>query len=114
MLDFYVVPTGITVFSKTTCSYCIKAKEVLTKYSVSLQVYELNIISNGQIVANELKRQTMSSTVPSIFIYGKYIGGFYELEKMHNSGELLKIIKENKKIKPSDYFVGWDEWGKPN
>lgn len=114
MLDFYVVPTGITIFSKTTCSYCIKAKELLNKYSVSLQIYELDTMSNGQLVANELKRQTNRTTVPNIFIYGNNIGGFDELQKMDNTGELNTIINNNSTVTPMEYFVGWDDWGKPN
>ena len=57
MLDFYVDPRGITVFSKTTCPYCVKAVQLLNDYQVGLQTYELDNISNGQQIANNLKNK---------------------------------------------------------
>ena len=61
MLDFYVDPRGITVFSKTTCPYCVKAIQLLNDYQVGLQIYELDNISNGQQIAIYLKKQISNS-----------------------------------------------------
>jgi|SaaInlV_150m_DNA_3_1039698.scaffolds.fasta_scaffold00705_7 glutaredoxin 3 len=115
MLDFYVDPRGVTMFSKTTCPYCIKAKQLLNEYQVGLQTYELDNISNRQLVANNLKRQTGRSTVPNIFVYGKNIGGYEELKRMADSGELLSVIKSHTNT-PIDYDYfnnGFNEWGAP-
>ena len=35
---------------------------------------------------------TGARTVPRIFIDGKFIGGGSDVEKMYNSGELLKML----------------------
>lgn len=115
MLDFYVDPTSITMFSKTTCPYCIKAKELLHEYPVTLQIYELDNISNGQYVANDLKKQTNRSTVPNIFVFGKNIGGYEELKRMASSGELSSVIMTHTKSPVNfDYFNnGFSDWGAP-
>ena len=115
MLDFYVDPRGITVFSKTTCPYCVKAIQILNDYSVKLQIYELDSISNRQSISNNLKKQTGRSTVPNIFVYGKNIGGYEELKRMADSGELSSIIKTNTSRQINyDYFDnGFNDWGAP-
>tara|TARA_B110000967_G_scaffold105103_1_gene107819 strand:+ start:2837 stop:3187 length:351 start_codon:yes stop_codon:yes gene_type:complete len=115
MLDFYVDPRGITVFSKTTCPYCVKAIQLLNDYQVGLQIYELDNISNGQQIAIYLKKQTGRSTVPNIFVYGKNIGGYEELKRMANSGELSSIIKTHTNTPTNyDYFSnGFSDWGTP-
>lgn len=115
MLDFYVDPRGVTMFSKTTCPYCVKAAQLLNEYHVRLQIYELDNISNGQIVANILKRQTGRSTVPNIFVYGKNIGGYEELKRMIDSGELSSVIKTHTNTPTNyDYFSnGFSDWGAP-
>jgi len=105
MLDFYVDPRGITVFSKTTCPYCVKAIQLLNDYHVGLQIYELDEISNGQIIANILKKQTGRTTVPNIFVYGNNIGGYNELKTMADSGELSSVIKTHTNTPINyDYF----------
>ena len=115
MLDFYVDPRGVTMFSKNTCPYCVKAKQLLNDYHIGLQIYELDEISNGQVIANNLKKQTSRSTVPNIFVYGKNIGGYDELKRMADSGELLSVIKTHTNTPTNyDYFSnGFSDWGAP-
>ena len=105
MLDFYVDPRGVTMFSKNTCPYCVKAKQLLNDYHIGLQIYELDEISNGQVIANILKKQTGRATVPNIFVYGNNIGGYDELKRMMDSGELLSVIKTHTNTPTNyDYF----------
>ena len=115
MLDFYVDPRGITMFSKTSCPYCVKATQLLNEYPVTLQTYELDNISNGPIIANTLKKQTGRTTVPNIFVYGKNIGGYDELKRMIDSGEFQSVIAKHVNTPTNyDYFNnGFSDWGAP-
>ena len=97
MLSFYILPTNISIFTKTTCGYCTKALQLLQQYDVEYQLVELDKINYGSRIAIELKNVTTQTTVPNIFIYGKHIGGYSELYALHNSGELKNILQINKK-----------------
>jgi glutaredoxin 3 len=97
ILSFYIIPTNICVFSKTTCGYCKKTVQLLQQYNIQYQLIELDKISYGRNIAYELKAMTGQTTVPNIFIYGKHIGGYSELQVLHNNGELKKIIENNGK-----------------
>jgi glutaredoxin-like protein len=66
---------AITVFSKPTCPYCKKAKELLTEKGLRFE--ELTV---GEDVTIDMFRAiTNSDTVPQVFIDGKNIGGSEDL-----------------------------------
>ena len=79
MIEFYIDPDSICIFSKTTCSFCHKAIGLLKNYNVNVQLIELDKIREGAMLSQELLTHTKQKTVPNIFIFGKHIGGFSEL-----------------------------------
>lgn len=77
----------IVVFSKTNCSFCTKAKDVLKEKNLEYHSIELDVNKqcpndNCQQLTTSLILQTRMRTVPQIFINGKLIGGFTDLESM--------------------------------
>lgn len=94
VLEFYMDKTRICMFTTASCPYCIKAHRLLLdKYNVSPQIIDLQqIASHRSHLAQALQRATGKSTVPAIFIFGRYIGGFTELDRLHDSGELTSIL----------------------
>ncbi len=70
-------PSVATILTKPTCPFCAKAKIVLTKAGIS---YEEITVSNKNITSKTLRAIANAETVPQIFIDGKYIGGFDDLE----------------------------------
>lgn len=74
----------IVVFSKTTCSYCTRAKQLLNDLKLVYKAIELDLNhqcpnENCAQLSTVLIAQTRMRTVPQIFINGKCIGGFDEL-----------------------------------
>jgi len=129
-LDYYINLDQICIFSKTTCGYCSRAKQLLANdyYYTPLRVIEIDKIPEGMAIARELNNNTGQTTVPNIFIYGKHIGGYTELKKIHDSGELTRIIQNKNNIYSCDYcgkcypqngkkcgcfFRKFDDWGSP-
>jgi len=98
LIDLYIDPLSICIFSKTTCGYCQKAKRILTQYKVNIQIYELNQITNGLDLSQDLLNRTNQNTVPNIYIFGKHIGGFTELNNLHKNGELSQIINNKSEL----------------
>jgi glutaredoxin 3 len=65
-----------TVYSKDSCSFCVRAKELLTEYSFE---YRERDVSNPDIRQELLTLLPNAKTVPQIFIDGSHIGGYSEL-----------------------------------
>jgi len=77
---------GFTVYTKTGCSYCIKAKILLSNYrhSSTTTIIECDeyIDSSRNDFLEFIKIQTgiEYKTFPIIFHNGKFIGGYTELK----------------------------------
>ena len=75
------------IFSKTSCGYCKLAKQELDKLSLEYHTIELDVNSNCPnedctSLSRNLVLWTRMKTVPQIFINGKLIGGFTDLDKL--------------------------------
>lgn len=68
----------VIIYTLPTCSYCIKAKKLLLKYRIP---YQEIIVT--QAIMRQLSKRTGMTTVPQIFINGKFIGGYTELSKLY-------------------------------
>jgi glutaredoxin 3 len=83
---------SIVVFSKTTCPYCDRAKDLLNKSNVKYHSIELDVNSqcpknNCAHLSSSLVLQTRLRTVPQIFVDGKLIGGCSDLESIIQKDE---------------------------
>ena len=127
-LDFYIDPYRICIFSKELCPYCVKAIQLIrTIYKIEPRIIDIGLIQNGREIARLLTRMTKQTKVPNIFIFGKHIGGYSELEELHKSGKLIYILKSvsqyrcdmcGKEFDNKDYICGcfprkFEEWGAP-
>lgn len=75
---------SIVMFSKSTCPYCRKAKNVLSKYKLGDKYYvlELNQLPNTDEYQKELQKITGDRAVPQVFIDGKCIGDEEDIENL--------------------------------
>ena len=75
-IDEIVASNPCVIFSWTVSPSCKKAKSLLSEIGCSYKAVELNEPwSEGNPVRAALGRRTGKSSVPSIWINGKYIGG---------------------------------------
>ena len=70
------MPSTAIVWSKDNCPWCVRAKDVLTRYGIQIE--------ERKIGANWTKEQLLESvpnarTVPQIFLNGDHIGGHDDL-----------------------------------
>lgn len=77
---------GIVLYSKFDCSYCTKAKALLSSKNLSF-----NEIVVGQDVVREefISIFPQVKTMPFIIIDGNHVGGYDELKEYFDSQELL-------------------------
>lgn len=64
------------IYSKTTCSFCVRAKELLS--SKKLEYLEKNI-EIPEYKAELLALYPTVKTVPQIYLENKHIGGYEDL-----------------------------------
>lgn len=72
----YRVAQSVTVFTKPSCPFCVKAKQALIDADIQ---YE-EIVLGKDATTVSLRAITGASTVPQVFIGGKHIGGSEDLD----------------------------------
>lgn len=70
------------IWTKDTCSFCVKAKELLEKHNIS---YEERNIEKNWTKQDLLNIVPNARTVPQIFIDKNYVGGYTDLVDYINS-----------------------------
>ena len=80
----------VLVYTKENCSFCERAKFLLQRLKIPYDEKKLHT----QDEFMKLKSETGWMTFPQIFINGKLIGGFQDLARIHESGELEKLLVE--------------------
>ncbi|CAI2383514.1 unnamed protein product [Moneuplotes crassus] len=76
------------MYVKSTCPYCKKAKELMEKGQVDYKKFVLDQLEEGRFIKEALVEITGQRTVPNIFIAGKHIGGFSDINELHEKNEL--------------------------
>lgn len=87
----------VIIFSKTTCPYSKRLKELLEKeynFTPPYSVIELDKHEMGDELQDYLEQKTGRGTVPNVIINGKSRGGSDELRALHKSGKLLQSLKD--------------------
>jgi glutaredoxin 3 len=80
--------TNITVYSTDPCSFCSRAKELLTKRGYAFDEINLSKDPAGRARLVEL---TGMFSFPQIVINGEVVGGFRELVQADMSGRLEQL-----------------------
>ena len=88
-----IAAAPVVVFSKTYCPYCVKAKAALAPLvsGADVRIYELDEMDNGAAIQQALAF-TGATSVPRVFIGGKFFGGGDDTAAGARSGQLKKLI----------------------
>ncbi|MSP53312.1 MAG: glutaredoxin 3 [Gammaproteobacteria bacterium] len=80
----------VVIYGKNNCPYCDHAKNFLTEQNIPFTYYNTSE-DTGKL--EEMRNKTNGRTFPQIFIDGKNIeGGYTGMMKLHESGELQKML----------------------
>ncbi len=80
----------ITVYTKQTCPFCIRAKRLLEKKGVA---YEEISVEGRDDLRIWLVDATGQKTVPQIFAGERSLGGFSDIEALDREGKLDRILR---------------------
>ena len=81
----------IQIYTKNYCPYCTKAKSLLDSLEVK---YEETDITDTPETIEKLVEKSGLRTVPQIFVGDKCLGGYSDIAKLHEEGELVDLLKE--------------------
>jgi glutaredoxin 3 len=79
----------LTLYTKDYCPYCTKAKNLLD--SIGATYEEIDITSTPEMII-ELAKKSGMRTVPQIFLSDECLGGFDDVNALHQKGELVGKI----------------------
>jgi len=79
----------VEMYSKTTCPYCHRAKELLRGKGVTIEEYNLD---GGGPKRAEMIDRSGRTTVPQIFIDGRHVGGCDDLFSLEREGRLDPML----------------------
>lgn len=80
----------VTIYTKSWCSYCAAAKELLSGKGVAFE--EIEITGREAEKAQMVERAGGRTSVPQIFIGERHIGGFDDLNALDRKGELDPLL----------------------
>jgi len=81
--------TRIVIYTKENCSYCERAKAFFKSKNIQFEEVRVDLDEEKR---REMEQLTQRRTVPQIFINQKHIGGYDDLIRLSQSGELSKLI----------------------
>lgn len=76
----------VTIYTTPTCPYCVRAKQLLS--SLDVPYTEVNVAENTaerERIMNDYNWRT----VPAIFAGDELLGGFDDINALHQNGELM-------------------------
>lgn len=83
----------VVIISATHCTFCTKLKLLFVQQQIRFAAIEVDVIPSGRAVFEAAHDRSQSGTVPQVFAYGRYVGGYDEMVALHNKGELKHFLR---------------------
>lgn len=80
----------VKIYTKNYCPFCAKAKVLLDSLGVK---YDEDDVTDSPEKIQELSKLSGMMTVPQIFVGEKCLGGYSDIEKLHQEGKLEELLK---------------------
>ncbi len=80
----------VEIYTKMGCPFCMRARKLLTSKGVEFE--EIDITMGGPKRKEMLERAPGHTTVPSIFIDGRHVGGSDDLAALEAEGGLDRLL----------------------
>ena len=85
---------GYTIYTKSGCSYCVKAKKLLEKETVLIIDCDDYLIENKELFLDFIKEKNHGKemrTFPIIFYKNQFIGGYTELTTFYEKESAFEL-----------------------
>ncbi len=79
----------VKLYTKSACPYCVNAKALLSRLGVA---FEEISVDGDPALREEIRERYDWPTVPVVVIDDRCVGGFTDLSRLEQSGELTKLL----------------------
>jgi glutaredoxin 3 len=86
------VQAKVEIYSSPWCGYCYRAKQLLESKGVPF--VEIDVMEEPNRRQEMVQRAGGRTTVPQIFINGKWVGGSDDLYALNKAGKLDPLLAE--------------------
>jgi glutaredoxin 3 len=83
-------PPRVTVYSKESCPFCVRAKALLARKGVAFE--EVRVEGRDDL-REWLVQATGQRTVPQVFVGDRPLGGFSDIDALDREGNLDPILR---------------------
>ena len=80
----------VEIYTKHVCPYCTRAKALLRKKGVAFEEID---VEDDEAKRVWLVEATGQRTVPQIFVDGRSLGGFSDIDALDEEGKLEPILR---------------------
>lgn len=84
----------VVIFSKSTCCLSHSVTSLIRSFGANPIVYELDKITNGSQIENELIQMGCKPSVPAVFIGQQFRGGSKKIMSLHVRNQLVPMLKD--------------------
>lgn len=81
----------VRMYSTAICPYCLMAERLLLSKGVT-EIEKIRVDTDPNL-REEMMNLTQRRTVPQIFIGATHVGGFDDLSRLNQSGELDALLE---------------------
>lgn len=82
----------VEMYTTRVCPFCVRAKALLKRKGVAFD--EIDVTEDPALRDRMVELAGGRRTVPEIFINGKIIGGFDELNALERKGQLDELLAQ--------------------
>lgn len=87
------MPAQVTIYTTRFCPYCVRAKSLLKSKNVSFENID---VGNDKALWKKMEKLSGQRTVPQIFVNGKGLGGFDDINHLDRQGKLDALLNTEK------------------
>lgn len=80
----------VQIYTTNTCPYCNAAKDLFKR--LGSQYEEISLEGKNDLRMKLSEENNGWRTVPMIFIGGKFMGGFDDVNRLHSEGKLQGLL----------------------
>ena len=80
----------VQVYTKQQCPYCVRAKALLSRKGVAFEEID---VEHDDAKRAWLVEASGQRTVPQIFVDGRSLGGFTDLDALDRQGKLDPVLR---------------------
>ncbi len=81
----------VTMYTTRYCPYCVAARELLD--SLEIEYHDIDV-GGDRALRSEMERRAGRHTVPQIWIGNRHVGGFDDMDELHQRGLLKPLLDE--------------------